>query len=210
MGFVYEICCKVTGEKYVGSTIQSMSKRMIGHRHLFKCYESGKKVSNCSSFDIIRRNNYSVKVLETIETKDKRELHKAETKWIKELNAINKMKKAYASLEEKRETAKLHFATEEYKKKRAEWDKKYREKNKEVLCEKKKLYRENHLDEERERAKLWRQNNKDLIKEKKKKEYEKAKENGKTDIIKCECGGTFSIRSKSRHLKTAKHMNYTN
>ncbi len=50
----------------------------------------------------------------------------------------------------------------------------------------------------------------DELKEKKKLEYEKAKLNGKCDIVTCECGGTYQFRAKSRHFKTTKHLQYLN
>ena len=210
MGVVYKILCNKTDEVYVGSTITSFNKRMIAHRFFLKKYDNGENVSYCSAYDILRRGDYSTEILEELDTPDKRELHKCETKWIKELNSINKMKKAYATPEEKRETAKLRFATEEYKKKKAQWDKKYCENNKEKILEQKREYHKQNKEKISEKKKEYREKNKEYIKQQKKKDYEKKKEQGKSDSIECPCGGTYSYCSKARHFKTKKHQNYIN
>jgi hypothetical protein len=206
MGIIYVIECKETGEKYVGSTKSRLDTRMTGHRYNCKAYDDGKRMANCSSFNIIRRNNYEVKVLEELETNDKKELTKVETKYINELDSVNTMKKAYASPEEKKQTEKERHQTEEYKQKKAQWDKKYREKNKEELCEKKKEWRDNNKEKLAEQRKEYRENNKEKIAERKKEWYEKSKENGKRDIINCSCGGTFILNNKKRHEQTKKHL----
>ena len=56
-----------------------------------------------------------------------------------------------------------------------------------------------HKKEQNERTKIWCEKNKDYMKEK--------------DIIRsvvneCECGGRFSLKSKSKHSKTKKHLDY--
>ena len=206
MGVIYVIECKETGEKYVGSTKSKLNIRMTGHRFNCKAYDNGKKIANCSSFNIIRRNNYEVKVLEELKTDDKKELTKVETKYINELDSINTMKKAYASPEEKKQTEKERHQTEEYKEKKVQWDKKYREKNKEKIAEKKKEYQKENKEKIAEKNKEYRENNKEEIAEKKKEQYEKDKENGKRDIIICSCGGTFSLNGKKRHEQTKKHL----
>ena len=207
MGVIYVIECKETGEKYVGSTKQPLDIRITGHRYNCKAYDDGKKRAKCSSFNIIRRNNYEVKVLEELKTDDKKELTKVETKYINELDSINTMKKAYASPEEKKQTEKERHQTTEYKQYKAQCDKKYREKNKEKIDEKKKEWRDNNKERIFEQRKEYRENNKELLAEKHKKWYEKSKENGKSDIIICSCGGTFSLNGKKRHEQTKKHLN---
>jgi hypothetical protein len=206
MGVIYVIECKETGEKYVGSTKQPLDIRMTGHRYNCKAYDDGKNMTNCSSFNIIRRNNYEVKVLEELETNDKKELTKIETKYINELDSINIMKKAYASPEEKKQLRKEYDQTAEHKQKKSQWDKKYREKNKEKVDEKKKEWRDNNKEKVAEQKKIYYEKNKEKVAEQKKKWYEKSKENGKKDIIICSCGGTFSLNNKKRHEQTKKHL----
>ena len=66
-GIVYIITCVETGEIYVGSTTGSINQRMAGHVCNCNRYDRGEKISNCSAFNIIRRGNYKVCVLEHIE-----------------------------------------------------------------------------------------------------------------------------------------------
>ena len=77
MGFgtVYSIICNETGEVYVGTTAIGMNQRISGHISNCKRYDEGKQQANCSSFDIIRRGNYKITVLEHLEFTHKSELH---------------------------------------------------------------------------------------------------------------------------------------
>jgi hypothetical protein len=58
MGVVYCIRCKITGETYYGSSIQSIPQRMEQHR------SKRNKTSSCS---IIERGDYEVIVIEEVE-----------------------------------------------------------------------------------------------------------------------------------------------
>jgi len=57
---IYEIVCNITGERYIGSTIQTIKERLKGHR------SSRGKIS---SKPIIQRNNYQANILETFYTR---------------------------------------------------------------------------------------------------------------------------------------------
>jgi len=53
----------------------------------------------------------------------------------------------------------------------------------------------------------WRENNSDKIKEQTRKYKQENKEKlNETQL--CECGGKFSLKHKSTHLKTKKHQNF--
>jgi len=174
MSVIYVIECKETGEKYVGSTKTKLYTRMANHRYNCKAYDNGKKISHCSSFNIIRRNNYEVKVLEKLETNDKKEMIKIETKYINDLGSIN-TKRAYASLEEKKQTMKAYQQTEKYKQNHAIHVKKYHEKNKEELSQKHKEWRDNNKEKIAEQNKAYYQKNKEHVKEYSKAYYENNK-----------------------------------
>jgi len=68
-------------------------------------------------------------------------------------------------------------------------DKKYREKNKQMLNEKRKEYGDNNKDRIKEYNKKWYESNKELLFAK----------------IECECGGTTCIKHKAKHFKTNLH-----
>ena len=203
MGFgtVYSIICNETGEVYVGTTAIGMNQRISGHISNCKRYDEGKQQANCSSFDIIRRGNYKITVLEHLEFTHKSELHQRE-------RAKNHY---HENKEECLAKSKAYRQTETGKANKAKSDKKYREgPAREELLAKKREYHHANKEAMAEKSKAYREANAEAIKEKKKAEYLKAKENGLCEIITCECGGTFTHRSKVRHCKTIKHQDFIN
>ena len=210
IGIIYTITDKDTNEVYIGSTTMSINKRMISHRSMCKSYDEGKKKGGCSSFNIIRRNNYTVKILENIEYEKKEELYFKERNYIETLNAINTMKRPKITKEEKK--LKNDEIKENYKEQRKayskKYDKEYRAKNKEYIAAKTKEYREKNKEMLKEKSKNYRETNTERIKDKKKVEYEKAKQDGKCDIVQCGCGGTYIFRSKARHFATNLHQQF--
>ena len=52
---IYELVCNITGERYIGSTITTLSKRKSIH----------KRSKGCVSKTIINRNSYTFNILET-------------------------------------------------------------------------------------------------------------------------------------------------
>tara|TARA_X000001036_G_scaffold426862_1_gene454759 strand:+ start:1636 stop:2286 length:651 start_codon:yes stop_codon:yes gene_type:complete len=213
MGFgtVYSITCNETGKVYVGATTIGLNQRISSHVCLCNRYDRGETVSNCSSFDIIRKGNYKITVLEHLEFTHKSELHQRERHFIAELGAINTMRRPNITKEEKNDTVKEYRHTEVGKERKAQYDKKYREgPAREELLAKKREYHHANKEAIAEKSKAYREANAEAIKEKKKAEYLKAKENGLCEIITCECGGTFTHRSKARHCKTKKHQDFIN
>jgi len=71
-------------------------------------------------------------------------------------------------------------------------DKKYRDKNKELLTEKYKQYANDNKDKISGYNKKYYDLNKDFINSK----------------IECECGSTIYCRNKEKHFKTNKHINF--
>ena len=208
-GIAYSITCNETGEVYVGTTILGLNQRISSHVCLCNRYDRGEAVSNCSSFDIIRRGNYKITVLEHLEFTHKSELHQRERHFIAELGAINTMRRPNITKEEKNDTVKEYRHSETGKANKAKSDKKYREgEQREELLAKKREYHHANKEAISEKSKEYREANAEAIKEKKKAEYLKAKENGLCEIITCECGGTFTHRSKARHCKTKKHQDF--
>lgn len=80
---IYQIKCLETGEVYIGSTTQTLQKRMNQH----KCCQH---LRPCSSKAIIERGNYKEDVLLYCSCKDRKELHRIEGNFIiAEPNCIN-------------------------------------------------------------------------------------------------------------------------
>lgn len=59
----YQILCKSTNRSYVGST-NNLSKRMAIHRFYYKKYTENGKYLYCSSYEILKGENYEVIPLE--------------------------------------------------------------------------------------------------------------------------------------------------
>jgi len=68
--------------------------------------------------------------------------------------------------------------------------------NKEHRKKDDKNYRQNNYEKIAERKKNWEEENKEKIKER------------RSQVINCECGGTYTLQHKSRHLKTKRHCEY--
>lgn len=86
---IYLILDKQTRECYVGSTATSLAKRMYRHRQDLVGYnkwiaggKQGSTRSNCGSFAILERNQYTSFELEKFPCNDKRELRSREGHYI--------------------------------------------------------------------------------------------------------------------------------
>lgn len=77
---IYEIVCRITGEKYIGSTVSSLSKRKSQHK------EKRKTIA----IQIIDRGDYYINLLEDFSCENKEQLLKKEREWIEKGGCINK------------------------------------------------------------------------------------------------------------------------
>ena len=83
MGIIYEIVCNETGERYIGSSDETITERIYRHENtLLYPYQN-----KCSSIEIIKRQNYTYKILEQVENKDN--LFQRERYWFDILPNIN-------------------------------------------------------------------------------------------------------------------------
>lgn len=63
---IYEITCRTTGKTYVGSTTCNLSGRLSRHKANYTLYKNNNPNNKyCSSFEIIKNANFSIKQLET-------------------------------------------------------------------------------------------------------------------------------------------------
>ena len=137
MVITYCIVCNITGEKYYGSTIRTLEKRM----YLHKC-----KSNDCCSRQIIERNDYDSYILGEYETKEEAELK--EDWYIRNKKCINKQR-VKVTEEEKKEYIKEY--RQEKKEQIIEKKKKYYQKNCEQIKEKQKKYQKNYREKNREK-----------------------------------------------------------
>jgi len=90
-GKVYEIVCNITGERYIGSTTQALSKRLAEHRSNFKRYHEFKKGDFYTSFEIICRGAYAIILREEVPCENKEQLIRAERRHIESGPCVNKI-----------------------------------------------------------------------------------------------------------------------
>ena len=174
-GLIYTI--RTDDGLYVGSTCDFKDRK---YQHKSSIYNENCHNYNLKLYKNIRQNGgeYRIELYKPFPCNSKRELEQEEERIRIELDANLNVRRAYLTEEE----------IENY-------DKNYREKNREELNAKTKIFRENNKDKLCVKSKLYYENNRDRI----------CARMGETVI--CECG-CKSIRSGiSRHRKTKKHLN---
>lgn len=151
---IYEIICRITNERYIGSTVQPLSKRLAEHRN---------PSNMCSSKQIIVRGNYYINLIEDFPVCQNREqLLKKEREWYDKLECINKARPTI-SKEEKVEYYKQY--REENALEITEYKKQYYQDNAIEIAEKSKQYRTEHAVEIAERAKQYSKEHVEQIKQ---------------------------------------------
>ena len=88
-GKIYKIVDNTNDNIYIGSTCQSLKTRLIEHKCHYKTFLKG-LCNNTRSFDIIKNNDYEIKLLEACEVKTKLELKARERYFIKNNECVNK------------------------------------------------------------------------------------------------------------------------
>lgn len=88
---IYKLTCNITDLCYVGSTCQTLSKRLKGHESQYKQFLEG-KFNWLTSFEIIQLGDYSIEQLEKVDCENEQELREREGYHTKQLRdfAVNK------------------------------------------------------------------------------------------------------------------------
>ena len=90
-GKIYKIQCHVTDKIYIGSTSQLLlSQRLKDHVQDYKKYKYKGRLNYVTSFEIIKNNNYSIILMESVPCETKNELHKRERYHIEKNVCVNK------------------------------------------------------------------------------------------------------------------------
>jgi len=138
-GKVYQIVCNITGEVYIGSTTQPLSKRLSIH----------KSKKDCSSKQIIDRGDYVIVLIEAIPCENKSELFKRERYHYDLIPNINRNRPFITdeeSIELNRERVKA-----------------YKEANREVISTRQKAHYENNREALLTQQKANYENNREAI-----------------------------------------------
>ena len=94
-GKIYELVCRVTGKRYIGSTTQPLSKRLHQHKK-----EADRKYK-CRSSEIVVGGDYYINLLRSCPVNTKEELHTEERKEFDKGDCINN-RRPIATMEERR------------------------------------------------------------------------------------------------------------
>ena len=192
-GKIYKLWSPQGDEIYIGSTINPLSKRLGQHKNKRDCN---------SKYLFENYNDVKIELIEEFPCDNKIQLNKKEGEHIRNNTCLNKdipcrTKKEYRqdNKEYIKEQKKEYYQNnKEYYK---EQKKEYYENNKEHILEKRKEYCEDNKERIIEGKKVWYENNKEKISENNKKKFN------------CNCGSVIRIHDKSKHLKTKKHIAFT-
>jgi hypothetical protein len=192
-GKIYRLVCNTTGNQYIGSTTQSLSQRLGGHKKDYKRFLEGKITKQVSSFSILCENNCEMILIEDYPCENKNQLERRERHFIETVQCVNKYKPAQTKEELKEYRQKYR---QENLEKITEWRKPYDQK-----------YEQEHKVETKERKQKYYQENKEKIKERKQK-YRQENQEKLTTLTNCECGGQYQHNDRARHFNTFKHKNW--
>lgn len=189
---IYVIKCKDDNitEEYIGSTTHFIERKC---HHKGACNNEKNKDYNLKIYKFIRENggwkNWIMLEVEKYPCQDKNEAHKREEEIRIDRKAKLNSRKAFGA-ETREEYQKLY--REENKEYFKEYRKIYYEENKEEIKEQSKKYREEHKEELNKLYKNWREKNNDKIKEQKKQWDNKE--------FTCKCGWIGTNNNKRYHF----------
>lgn len=132
---IYKIVCNITGDVYIGSTCQSLAKRLGDHVSTYKRHVRF-DIRSENSYKIIKNGSFNIILIEEYPCENKYQLEQRERFFIDKIECINKVIPTRSQ--------------EEYRKENSEKNKKYKKEyyniNKEIFREKAKKYREENRD----------------------------------------------------------------
>jgi len=163
-GKIYALRSYKTTDIYIGSTTQSLSQRLGGHKKGYKRWLNGKSVWY-SAFEIIKQGDCYIELIEYADCKTRAELLKKEGEFIRKMDCINKIVAG--------RDMKQYY--QDNKDKRNEYTRQYHQDNKKQIAEKRKQYYINNREKLKAYKKEYRQKNKELLREKARERYEKRK-----------------------------------
>lgn len=177
IGRVYKIVDGLSEDVYIGSTTQKLSVR-FGKHYYGASSVIGKLMKEHG------KSRYSIILIKEYQVADKRNLEAYEQLWMNKTKCINKQS-AFCVKHLYKISLKDHIK---------ECQRAYNEANKDKISQKACEYYEA---------------NKDKISQKKREYYEANKEQinqKRSQKIDCECGGKYTLRNRSKHMKTKKHL----
>ena len=180
-GKIYKITDVAYTKCYIGSTCETLSKRMARHRdRYFFGKDRGRSINLL--FDEFGIENCKIELIEPFSCQTKMELLKQEGHHIKNNVCVNKLVAGRS---------------------RAEYWKQYSTNNKEKLAEKNKNWYENNREYRKEYRKEFNEKNKDKYHE-----YYESRKSVLSEKHLCGCGMEYTYQHKKRHEKSQKHQDW--
>jgi hypothetical protein len=87
---VYRIVSPSTGEQYIGSTCNVLSKRMAQHRDGFRKWEQDNFSAYCRSYEVLKHGDANIFLMETVECKTRDDLFRREGEIMMSTNCVNR------------------------------------------------------------------------------------------------------------------------
>jgi len=183
-GKIYKIKCNVTGEQYFGSTTYSLTNRLNNHKS-----KNNKNKRQCTSRQIINRNNFQIELVENYPCETKKELNKRERFYIDTKECINHV------IPTRTQKEYVEHHKEKIKEYNSKWEKDHRQERNQYTNE---LYKtsEDYRNKSIVRASVYYEENKTKILERMMVRYV------------CCCGAGGYVANKSRHEKTTRHQKF--
>ena len=184
---------------YVGSTIDTLSRRLAKHR--IDCKANKSKITLYSHIVNNDWANWYIELYEYYSCNNRTELERREGQVIREIGTINKCIAGRTKKEYQEENADFI----------KEYHKAYREDNKETISQKAKEWYEDNKEKVSQYHKKWYKDNKEEIIQKAKEYYKKNAEKivkKKSEQVCCDICSAFSTKQNlKRHQQTKKCMN---
>ena len=196
-GKIYKIVDTGYNKCYIGSTIESLSKRMCKHRAAYHSYSKSGSGSYCTCYEIFNEfgiNNCKIELVESCQCNSKEELNSREGFYIKNMECVNRVVPKRTKKEWAEETNYYN---------------KYNSEHQDVI----KAYRDNHKDKRDAYNKTYRETCRDKIRQSCASYYSRNKEqilNSKKEKVACVCGSVVCIGDMRKHQTTEKHKSLMN
>jgi len=108
-GKIYKLTDNTNGNIYIGSTTQTLNRRLQKHRASYNCYlNPNVKQGYMASFDIIKNDDYKIQLICDYPCDTNRQLEEKEQEYINMYDCINKSRSYGNDLEKYKETMKRH------------------------------------------------------------------------------------------------------
>ena len=184
-GRIYRLVCDATGKQYIGSTIQSLHKRVWAHRGSYNKWKTTGK-DYCTAYELFESGEVEIFLVEDYPCERKEQLQARERYWIETLECVNKVIPTRTRQE-------------------------YLEVHKQEIKDWTTAYYHEHRGEILQRARDYGQTNKEHISQRMKSYYQSKREEileQKKVRVECECGATSTKNMLVRHKRSQAHQRW--